>query len=153
MKYILLILICLNISCASRKVNTAISIQKTAVTEIANDTLTQKTVSLINISDTTKVIEIIYEPINPKEEYIVDNKIYKNVRIKTTKTNKGIDISKKVDSVLNQGKHIENKIITSTKQKKKIIEVDNKWIWVLIIGLVFLMFTSVLFVCYKKKYI
>lgn len=133
-KVILIFVIILNFSCASRKVTKADSSVESRVEQVIIDTTKQKTTSTTKISDTTSVSEITLEPIDPTKEIIVDGKKYKNVRFKTLKSKKGVTILKENNSSLNQGKTINNKIEETIDTSTKNTETSSSsWLWIVVI--------------------
>lgn len=79
--------------------------------------------------------EHTYEPIDSTKEMVINGKIFKNVKIKTSKNKKDISITKQKDSSANQIKTTKtdiNQTIDSTE--KHIDKGSSSWIWIIVIG-------------------
>lgn len=140
MRKILVILTVLAlISCSSRKVNKSTIEVKQETTSTIKDTISILSEKSETKVDTTSIIEECYEPIDSTKEMIINGKIYKNLRFKTSKTKNGITIAKKEDSSLNQSKTIENKTTIQIKEDTKDIYKEpafNWWIFILIAAII-----------------
>ena len=150
-KYILILVILLTASCASRKVNIekidikkdSIVETKVTVTTIENKEKTDST----NIVTTTDCSEIIIAPIDSSKTIIVDGKSYKNVilRIKKNKTNTLYVNNKKESNTIQK----DSLGITKTKTSERVIgktkDIDKKasywWIIWLIVLIIILYLT------------
>ena len=84
-KYLIIITAILFVNCGSRKVER----EKTQIKEVVKIDSVAKTVEQINQVVLTKKdiqkTEFNYEPIDTKAEFIIDGKVYKNVRISNKK--------------------------------------------------------------------
>lgn len=89
-KYILILIILLTTSCASRKVNIEkVDVKKDSVVETKVTVTTiedNKKIDSTNINITTDNSEITITPIDSSKTIIVDGKSYKNVVLKIKKT-------------------------------------------------------------------
>ena len=138
---ILLVLVLLT-SCGARK--SSVSIVDAKIDSIAkvNEKLSQVSEKIETSLDTTSIIEEEFIPIDSTKEMIVDKKngVYKNVRFKTSRTKKAIQVTKNNKSVLDVKKNTLNEVSMDIESKDK--ETDKKesfssWIWLfIIIGLV-----------------
>lgn len=136
-KLIYILLTILLVSCGARK-----SSVSTVDTKIDSITKVEEQVSQVSEKtettiDTTTIEEIYYEPIDSSKSFIVNGKEFKNVKIKTSKTKKGISTAKKEESVLNQTKSTLNETSIDIETKDK--QVDKKqtgytWLWLIIIA-------------------
>lgn len=138
MKYTLILLMLLLSSCGARKAITNIQETKIVDKTVITDTLSIKTASIETIQDTTQSVELSFEPIDSTKEFIVEGRVYKNVRFKSIKTKKGISTFKKEDSSLNQIKTTSNDIVVNEKKKDKVVEREGTdyfkmWLWLLVI--------------------
>lgn len=137
MRYIFILLFVLS-SCGARKAITNIQETKLVDKTVVTDTLSIKTASFEATQDTTHSVELSFEPIDSTKEFVVEGKIYKNVRFKSIKTKKGISTFKKEEASLNRLKTTSNDIVVVNKTKDKIVdrkEVNyfKMWLWLLVI--------------------
>lgn len=140
MKYLIklfyIILAIATISCSSRKV----AIQKEDI-QIEQVAKADEQVSIISesnetIIDTSFCYEEEFEPVDSSKPFMVNGKVYQNVKFKSKKTKNNIYTSKKEDSSLNQRKTTLNKTSIDIKTKDK--ETERKtllpwWWWILIL--------------------
>ena len=138
MKYTFIILLFVLTSCGARKAITNVQETKIVDKTVVTDTLSIKTSSIETIQDTSYLIELSFEPIDSTKEFIVEGKVYKNVRFKSLKTKKGISTFKKEEASLNQIKTTSNDIVVNEKKKDKVVEREGTdyfkmWLWLLVI--------------------
>lgn len=147
-KLILILAAMTLISCGARKVAKSEIKATQEIISTVKDTISQVSEKSETKVDTTSTEETCFEPIDSTKEMIVNGKIFKNVRIKSLKTKKGITIAKKEDSSLNQSKTTENKVTTEIKEDTKDIykEPAFSWWWLLLIVGAVIMYTE-----YKRK--
>jgi ATP-dependent Zn protease len=153
-KYILILILFLMASCASRKVNIEkIDIQKDSVSEtkiivttVENEIKTDST----NITTTTDNSEITITPIDSSKTIIVDGKSYKNVVLKIKKTkantlyinNKKEYNNKRIDSVATAKVEVKEQ---TTGKTKTIDKKANYWFlfyWLILILILYLLWRN-----------
>jgi hypothetical protein len=135
-KLIYILLAALLVSCGSRKSQVSITDTKIDSITKVEEQVSIKTESSETSIDTTTIEEIYYEPIDSSKTFIVNGKEFKNVKIKTSKTKKGISTAKKEESVLDAKKSTlnETSIDIETKDKQADREESfGSWIWLLIL--------------------
>ena len=135
-KLIYILLAALLVSCGSRKSQVSITDTKIDSITKVEEQVSIKTESSETSIDTTTIEEIYYEPIDSSKSFIVNGKEFKNVKIKTSKTKKGISTAKKEESVLDAKKSTlnETSIDIETKDKQADREESfGSWIWLLIL--------------------
>jgi len=142
MKKILLInLLIVLTSCASRKVNKSEIDTKIENKTDIKDSSIVKVDTQTKIVDTTSTTEIITEPIDSTKPMIIDYKdhTYQNVRFKEIKLKKAINISKVKDSVANQVKITHNDTKSEIKDVEKHIDKEpiSNWWWLIILIIIF----------------
>jgi hypothetical protein len=135
-KLIYILLAALLVSCGSRKSQVSITDTKIDSITKVEEQVSIKTESSETSIDTTTIEEIYYEPIDSSKTFIVNGKEFKNVKIKTSKTKKGISSAKKEESSLDAKKSILNETSVDIYTKDK--EADREesfgsWIWLLIL--------------------
>lgn len=148
-KYILILIILLTTSCASRKVNIEkIDVKKDSVVEtkvIVTTIENNKKTDSTNINITTDSSEIVITPIDSSKTIIVDGKSYKNVvlKIKKTKTNT-LYSNKKKESETKYKDSIETvKIEVKEQTTRKIKTIDkeaNYWFFIYWLILIFILY-------------
>lgn len=147
MKKLILLLLVVLTSCASRKVDVS-------KTEIKKDSIVEtkvevKTLEVKNTTDSTNIIteintdEVCIEPLDSTKEMVVDGKIYKNVvlKIKKNKVNTSYTNNKResnikhMDSISASKASVKENIVTKTKNIDK---KANYWslLWLLLLLLI-----------------
>jgi hypothetical protein len=147
MKKLILLLLVVLTSCASRKVDVS-------KTEIKKDSIIEtkvevKTLEVKNTTDSTNIIteintdEVCIEPLDSTREMVVDGKIYKNVvlKIKKNKVNTSYTNNKResnikhMDSISASKASVKENIVTKTKNIDK---KANYWslLWLLLLLLI-----------------
>jgi hypothetical protein len=144
MKKLILLLLVLLTSCASRKVNISkLEIKKDSVVEtkaIVSTLETKEVIDSTNITTEVNTDEICIEPLDSTKEIVVDGKIYKNVvlRIKKNKVNTIYRNNKKesnnrsVDSIGTSKTSVKENVVDKTKSIDK---KANYWwlLWLLLL--------------------
>jgi hypothetical protein len=147
MKKLILLLVVVLTSCASRKVDVSkIEIKKDSVVEVKAEV---KTLETKNVVDSTNIItevntdEVCIEPLDSTKEMVVDGKIYKNVSLKikknkvntTYRNNKTESNIKRTDSVGMSKTSVKESVVGKTK---KIDKKANYWslLWLLLLILI-----------------
>ncbi len=147
MKKLILLLLVVLTSCASRKVDVS-------KTEIKKDSIVEtkvevKTLEVKNTTDSTNIIteintdEVCIEPLDSTKEMVVDGKIYKNVvlKIKKNKVNTSYTNNKRESNI----KHMDSISASKTSVKENIVaktkNIDKKanyWslLWLLLLLLI-----------------
>lgn len=135
-KLFYIILAIATISCSSRKV--AIKKEDIQIEQVtkADEQLSQVSIKNETIIDTSFCYEEEFEPIDSSKPFMVNGKVYQNVKFKSKKTKNNIYTSKKEESVTNQRKTTLNKTSVDIKTKDK--ETERKtllpwWWWILIL--------------------
>jgi uncharacterized protein YcfL len=139
MKKIFLISLLLFISsCSSRKVEKTQVDIKQSVVETTKDSISISTDIKQTVIDTSTCDEITYEPIVDSLPFIVNSKVFKNVKIKTRKSKNGISISKEENHSIQSSKIAEksNTIQIESSEKKVDRETSYFWWWVLVVAVV-----------------
>jgi hypothetical protein len=147
MKKLILLLLVVLTSCASRKVDVS-------KTEIKKDSIIEtkvevKTLEVKNTTDSTNIVteintdEVCIEPLDSTREMVVDGKIYKNVvlKIKKNKVNTSYTNNKResnikhMDSISASKASVKENIVTKTKNIDK---KANYWslLWLLLLLLI-----------------
>ena len=147
MKKLILLLLVVLTSCASRKVDVS-------KTEIKKDSIIEtkvevKTLEVKNTTDSTNIVteintdEVCIEPLDSTKEMVVDGKIYKNVvlKIKKNKVNTSYTNNKResnikhMDSISASKASVKENIVTKTKNIDK---KANYWslLWLLLLLLI-----------------
>ena len=147
MKKLILLLLVVLTSCASRKVDVS-------KTEIKKDSIVEtkvevKTLEVKNTTDSTNIVteintdEVCIEPLDSTKEMVVDGKIYKNVvlKIKKNKVNTSYTNNKResnikhMDSISTSKTSVKENIVTKTKNIDK---KANYWslLWLLLLLLI-----------------
>ena len=147
MKKLILLLLVVLTSCASRKVDVS-------KTEIKKDSIVEtkvevKTLEVKNTTDSTNIVteintdEVCIEPLDSTKEMVVDGKIYKNVvlKIKKNKVNTSYTNNKResnikhMDSISASKASVKENIVTKTKNIDK---KANYWslLWLLLLLLI-----------------
>ena len=147
MKKLILLLLVVLTSCASRKVDVS-------KTEIKKDSIVEtkvevKTLEVKNTTDSTNIVteintdEVCIEPLDSTKEMVVDGKIYKNVvlKIKKNKVNTSYTNNKRESNI----KHMDSISASKTSVKENIVaktkNIDKKanyWslLWLLLLLLI-----------------
>ena len=148
MKKIILILAILLVSCGSRKVNKSQVDIKQDVVQTTKDFISISTDIKQTVIDTSTCDEITYEPIVDSLPFIVNSKVFKNVKIKTRKVKSGISVLKKENRSTQSLKINQKEIKTDIKEDEKQIykEPATSW-WVLWI----LLLVGILLTWYEYK--
>ena len=153
-RIILIILIFLLTSCATRKVNIEkIDIKKDSVVEtkvivttVENKIKTDST----NIVTTIDNSEITITPIDTCKEIVVDGKIYKNVVLKIKKNkvntlytnNKKESNNKRVDSVVTTKIEVKERVVGKTKVIDKKANYWFLFYWLILILILYLLWRN-----------
>jgi hypothetical protein len=153
-KIILIVLIFLLTSCATRKVNIekvdikkdSIAETKVAVTTVENKIKTDST----NIVTTVDNSEITITPIDTCKEIVVDGKIYKNVVLKIKKNkvntlytnNKTESNNKRVDSVVTTKIEVKERVVGKTKVIDKKANYWFLFYWLILILILYLLWRN-----------
>ena len=157
MKKILFILVSiLFISCGSRKVNKSNLEEKkdsVSVVDVKTEIKTNENTEINNNSKIDKTEEeFIFEPIDNTLPFIVNSKIYKNVKIrhKKTKDNSLHINQKKVskNALKQQIKHSKQVVSTSKVSKEKKIDKKES----LVIYIYYLIIFIILYIIYKYRF-
>ena len=140
-KVILIAILVILSSCASRHVNKSkIDTKVESKTDIKDSTIS-KTDTSIKIIDTTSTTEIVTEAIDSTKPMIIDNKdhLYQNVRFKAIKVKKGISISKVKDSTANRVILTHTDAKTEIKEEDKHIDKEpiSNWWWIVLLLIIF----------------
>jgi ATP-dependent Zn protease len=131
-------------SCGVRKTQQTKTDVTTKEVVTDNSTIETKTNTNTKVIDCTFTDEIEIIPIDNTKEIIVNNKSYKNVRIKYKKTKSNTTTQESIKESKTQKNNIKNKIKTELKNKNKTTEskrnifLDFWWLWLLIIALIYL---------------
>ena len=144
------------ISCGSRKINKTNLEEKKdsiSVVDVKTEIKTNENTEINNNSKIDKTEEeFIFEPIDNTLPFIVNSKIYKNVKIihKKTKDNSLHTNQKKVskNALKQQIKHSKQVVSTSKVLKEKKIEKKES----LIIYIYYLIIFIILFIIYKYRF-
>jgi hypothetical protein len=144
LRYSLIFLFAVLVSCGSRKVNmqkTDTVIKVEGKSEIKKDEVitTQN-----NISINTNIDEVEITPIDPEKPIIIGDKKYFNAKIKTKKTKSSVVDTTKKDEVKKEIQKVESKEVK--EQRAKVKEVDRKesflpYLWWILILIVIVFFT------------
>jgi hypothetical protein len=132
------------IGCGTRKTSQTKTDVTTKEVTTDNSVIETKTDSNLKVTDCTSTDEIEIIPIDNTKEIVVNNKSYKNVRIKYKKTKSNTTTQESVKESKTQKNNIKNKFKTQTNTKNKITEskrnlfLDFWWLWLLIIALIYL---------------
>jgi hypothetical protein len=136
MKYIIIIISFLFLSCASRKVSVnKIEIKKDSITKI-DTKIESKEVSNIEIKNDILIDEITIKPIDSSKEITINGIKYKNVVLSIKKTKDNSLYLKDKTIHYNEAKQQINTVSTIKKESKK--EIDKKanyfiYLWLLLI--------------------
>jgi hypothetical protein len=154
MKKLILLLLVVLTSCASRKVDVSkIEIKKDSVVEVKAEVKTLETKNVVdstNITTETNTDEICIEPLDSTKEMIIDGKIYKNVSLKikknkvntTYRNNKTESNVKRTDSVGTSKTSVKENIVAKTKNIDK--KANYWWIicWLILILIIYLLWRN-----------
>jgi len=146
LRYSLIFLFALLVSCGSRKVNvqkndTVVKVESKS--EIKKDeTITTQN----NISINTDIDEVEITPIDPDKPISIGDKKYFNAKIKTKKTKSSVVDTTKKDEVKKEIQKVEAKEVK--EQKTKVKEVDRKESFLSYWWLI--LFVILLFYAYKR---
>jgi hypothetical protein len=146
-KLIYILLAIVLVSCGARKsVVNKEDIKIDSITKVEEE-VSQVSIKNETLIDTTTIEEIYYEPIDSSKSFIVNGKEFKNVKIKTRKTKKGISTAKKEETVLEAKKSTLNEVSIDieTKDKETIRENGFPWWIIIVIVVLLLVYTK-----YKK---
>jgi hypothetical protein len=134
-----ILIVLLLVSCGTRKTQVLKEDIKIEQTTKVTEEFSQVSIKNETLIDTTSITEYFFEPIDSTQPMIIDKKngVFKNTRFKTTKTKKGISISKKEDSSLETKKSTldEVSIDIESKDKGTIRESEFPW-WTFILAVV-----------------
>jgi ATP-dependent Zn protease len=125
------------IGCGARKTKQTKTDVTTKEVTTDNSTIETKTDANLKVTDCTLTDEIEIIPIDNTKEIIVNNKSYKNVRIKYKKTKNNVTTNKVEKVAKKQQNAIKTKSKASIEVKQKASE-SNKgnfwnWIWLIVI--------------------
>ena len=156
MKYIIILVTLMFLSCGSRKVNKTNLEEKKdsiSVVDVKTDTKINEDTQESNISKIDKTeYEFIIEPIDTSKEIVVNGKTYKNVKIrhKKRKDNSLHTNQKKVvkNALKQQIKHSKQVVSTSKVLKEKKIDKKES----LVIYIYYLIIFIILFIIYKYRF-
>ncbi len=135
-------------SCAARKVNKSQVEVKQETSSTTKDTATQTNEKSETEIDLSFMYKKTFIPMNESEPFIVDGKVYQNVKIETTKIKKDVTTTKKENNILNQSKTTQNNTITEIKEDTKEITKDPtfNWLWLLL-----LIIPIIIYLDYKRN--
>lgn len=147
MKKLILLLLVVLTSCASRKVDVSkIEIKKDSIVETKVEV---KTLEVKNTTDSTNIVtevntdEVCIEPLDSTKEMVVNGKVYKNAVLKIKKNkvntlytnNKTESNIKRIDSTSTSKTTVKENVVGKTK---KIDKEANYWslLWLLLLLLI-----------------
>lgn len=133
----LILVLLLFTSCGARKSQVTTVDTKIDSTSIVKEQVSQVSEKTETTIDTTTIEEIYYEPIDSSKSFIVNGKEFKNVKIKTSKTKKGISSARKEESSLETKKSTLNEVSMDIQTKDKVTnkkETGYTWLWLIIIA-------------------
>ena len=140
------IIICgalLFIGCASRKVDLNKSESKGLIKSDSTTKIVEERKELIITKKAIEKIEYNYEPIDNKEEFVIDGKTYKNVRISHKKKSENTIVkedrkdSKKQDIVVKKKEELKGKELIKKRDKKANYFV---YLWLLLIPVFYVIY-------------
>lgn len=143
MKYIIILISFLFISCASRKVIADKSyIKKDSITEISTK-ISIKEIDGTKVENNIIIDEFKIVPLDSNKEIVINGIKYKNVVLSYKKTKDNSLYSNNKTIHYNESKQLKNKISIIKKEKKK--QIDKKanyfiYLWFLIIPILFYLF-------------
>jgi hypothetical protein len=154
MKKLILLLLVVLTSCASRKVDVSkIEIKKDSVIEVKAEV---KTLEVKNTTDSTNITtevntdEVCIEPLDSTKEMVVNGKVYKNAVLKIKKNkvntlytnNKTESNIKHIDSTSASKTSVKEKVVGKTKKIDK--EANYWWIicWLILILIIYLLWRN-----------
>jgi uncharacterized protein YcfL len=147
-KLILLFLITfLIVGCGSRKVNKSVTKEETQISVLDTSKTETKTDTNTKVIDCTLTDEIEIIPIDNTKEIIVNNKSYKNVRIKYKKTKNNVTTNKVEKVAKKQQNAIKTKSKASIEVKQKETERNSNYWWLLLLIPIYLLYRK-----YKHKF-
>jgi hypothetical protein len=125
------------ISCGARKVNKSKEDVKIDITTTQKDSISIKTLTKTNSVYKEVDEEVTYEPIDPTLEMIVKGEVFKNTKIKTSKSTKDNQVSRTIDSSLESLSDGQSDVKVISVKKDKVVVRDTvfnyPWMWILII--------------------
>lgn len=137
MKQIFILVSCLLVGCASRKVDVDIKKKDSTVVETKTELLIKKTDSTSDnfFVDKSESDELIITPIDTTKEIIVNGKKYFNaiLRYKKTKNNTYTKSKVKVSKTEDKHTNLKSNIRVKSKEKTKNTRVDNTMLYVSLI--------------------
>ena len=127
-------------SCGVRKTSQTKTDVKTKEVVTDNSTIETKTDSNTKVIDCTLTDEIEIIPIDNTKEIIVNNKSYKNVRIKYKKTKNNVTTNKVEKVAKKQQNAIKTKSKASIEVKQKETERNSNYWWLLLLIPIYLLY-------------
>jgi ATP-dependent Zn protease len=125
------------IGCGTRKTSQTKTDVTTKEVVTDNSTIETKTDSNTKVTDCTSTDEIEIIPVDNTKEIVVNNKSYKNVRIKYKKTKNNVITTerKKVAETIKKDVKTKSKAKVEVKQKSTESDKGNFWnlIWLIVI--------------------
>jgi hypothetical protein len=143
MKYIIIIISFLFLSCASRKVIVDKSYIKTDSITQESTNISIKEIDGTKVENNINIDEFKIVPLDTTKEIVVNGVKYKNVVLSYKKTKDNSLYLNKKTIHYNQSKHQNNSVSTIKKEKKK--EIDKKanyfiYLWLLLIPVILYLF-------------
>ena len=135
------------IGCGSRKVTTQKEVSKEQTEQTATTETKTDTNETVKVVDTSTVDEIEFIPIDNSKPIVVNGKSYLNVKIKHVKRKNNVTtqtVKKVAETSRNE---VKTKVKREVKVKDKVTEresVSYWWIWILILGVVYLLYRKYL---------
>ena len=134
MKHLFILVSCLLIGCASRKVDVDIKKKDSTIVETKTEVVVKKTDSTSDnfVVDKSEIDELIITPIDTTKEIIVNGKKYFNAILKYKKIKNNTYTKSKIKVSKIEDKHSNSKSNTRVKSKEKTknIRVDNTMLYV-----------------------
>jgi uncharacterized protein (UPF0218 family) len=142
-KIIIVFIALLFISCASRKVAVNKSESKSIVKSDSTAKIVEEIKAIIITKKDIEKTEFNYEPIDPKVDFVIDGKTYRNVRINHKKQSDNTIIKEDIKESKKQDIAVKNK--AGLKAKELIKKVDKKsnhfvYLWLLLIPILYVIY-------------
>jgi uncharacterized protein YcfL len=135
------------IGCGTRKTSQTKNDVTTKEVVTDNSVIETKTDTNLKVTDCTSTDEIEIIPIDNTKEIIVNNKSYKNVRIKYKKTKNNVTTNKVEKVAKKQQNAIKIKSKASIEVKQKETERNSNYWWLLLLIPIYLLYRK-----YKHKF-
>jgi sorbitol-specific phosphotransferase system component IIBC len=134
-------------SCGTRKTQQTKTDVTTKEVVTDNSTIETKTDSNLKVIDCTSTDEIEIIPIDNTKEIIVNNKSYKNVRIKYKKTKNNVITTERKKVAETIKKDVKTKYKAKVEVKQKETERNSNYWWLLLLIPIYLLYRK-----YKHKF-